>query len=132
MSITGTTLQHDDEQAIRQLVDDWLDASKRGDLETVLGLMSDDVVFMVPGTEPFGKETFAANSKSMKDYKVEGTSDIKEIEVLGDRAWMHNYLEITITQPDGSVMKKSGHVLSILRKNANGRWVLARDANMVM
>jgi uncharacterized protein (TIGR02246 family) len=75
-------MKQDDEQAIRELVDKWLAASKTGDLETVLSLMADDVVFMVPGKQPFGKETFAANSRSMKDLKVEGTSDIKEIQVL--------------------------------------------------
>ena len=45
---------------------------------------------------------------------------------------MHNYLQITITAPDGNVMKKAGHVLSILRKNLDGRWLLARDANLLM
>jgi uncharacterized protein (TIGR02246 family) len=124
-------MKQDDEQAIRELVDKWLAASKTGDLETVLSLMADDVVFMVPGKQPFGKETFAANSRSMKDLKVEGTSDIKEIQVLGEWAWMRNHLQITITQPDGELMKKSGYVLSILRRNEDGRWVLARDANLV-
>ena len=84
MSASETQLQQNDEQAIRHLVDEWLDASQRGDLETVLSLMTDDVLFMVPGQDPFGKETFAANSRGMKDYRVEGTSDIQEINVLGD------------------------------------------------
>ena len=132
MSASETQVQQNDEQAIRQLVDEWLDASQRGDLDTVLGLMTDDVRFMVPGQDPFGKETFAANSRGMEDYQVEGTSDIQEIKVLGDWAWMHNYLQITITAPDGNVMKKAGHVLSILRKNLDGRWLLARDANLLM
>jgi uncharacterized protein (TIGR02246 family) len=43
----------------------WMAASKRGDTDTVLSLMADDVIFMVPGHEPFGKETFAAASRSM-------------------------------------------------------------------
>lgn len=34
----------DDESAIRELVDTWLDASKRGDLSSVLNLMTDDVI----------------------------------------------------------------------------------------
>ena len=42
-----------DEQAIRDLVYTWLTASETGDLTTVLSLMSDDVIFMVPGQEPF-------------------------------------------------------------------------------
>ncbi|MBB3811590.1 SgcJ/EcaC family oxidoreductase [Pseudochelatococcus contaminans] len=50
----------DDEKAIRQVVETWMTASKSGDLATVLTLMTDDVVFMVSGQEPFGKEAFAA------------------------------------------------------------------------
>jgi hypothetical protein len=41
----------------------------------VLSLMADDVIFMVPGREPFGKEAFAAGAKSMKGVEIEGTSD---------------------------------------------------------
>jgi uncharacterized protein (TIGR02246 family) len=73
----------DDEQAIRDLVQTWMTASSKGDLDTVLKLMSDDVVFMVPGKEPFGKQEFAALNKEMKDVQVEGTSDIKELKVFG-------------------------------------------------
>ena len=50
----------EDERAIRALVSTWMAASRAGDTETVLSLMADDVVFMVPGAEPFGKEAFAA------------------------------------------------------------------------
>ena len=45
-----------DERAIRELVATWMTASQAGDIDTVLGLMTDDVVFMVPGHEPFGKD----------------------------------------------------------------------------
>ena len=87
---------------------------------------------MVPGQEPFGKEAFTGGPDEMKDTKVEGSCDIKEIEVLGDWAWMRSYLEITVTPPDGQLTRKSGYVLTILRKNPNGVWVIARDANLLM
>ena len=48
----------DDERAIRELVATWMRASERGDVNTVLSLMADDVIFMVPGREPFGKDVF--------------------------------------------------------------------------
>jgi uncharacterized protein (TIGR02246 family) len=67
----------DDERAIRALVDTWMTATKNGDLDTVLGLMADDVVFMVPGQEPFGKEAFAASSARMSDVQFDGRSEIK-------------------------------------------------------
>ena len=128
----ATHTKHDDELAIRELVKKWLAATKSGDYETVLTLMADDVIFLVPNREPFGKEEFAAQSRQMKEVKIDGKSDIKEIEVLGERAWMRNYLEITITEPDGKTSQRSGYTLTVLRKNSDGSWVIARDANLVM
>jgi len=130
-SIEATHPKQNDEQAIRQLVDDWLEASKRGDLETLITLIADDVIFMVPGQEPFGKEAFAARSKQMGKMDLEAKSNIQEIKVLGNWAWMRNHLQIKITQPDGKTMEKSGYILTILSKNANGSWVISRDANLL-
>jgi len=120
-----------DEQAIRDLVDKWLTASKTGDVAAVLSLMADDVIFMVPGKEPFGKEAFAATSQEMKDLLIEGTSDIKEIKVLGDWAWMRNYLTVSITTPNGDTKRRAGYVLTILKRNAEGAWIISRDANLL-
>ena len=132
MTTTGAIhTKHDDEQAIRALVDKWLESTKEGDYETVLTLMADDAIFMVPGREPFGKEAFAAQSEEMKGAKIEGKSDIQEIEIIGDHAWLRNHLEVTITPPNGQTMTRSGYTLTILRKEADGSWLLARDANLV-
>jgi uncharacterized protein (TIGR02246 family) len=120
-----------DERAIRELVGTWMKASRAGDIATVLGLMSDDVIFMVPGREPFGKQTFAANSRGMDGVRLEGTSDIRELKVLGDWAYLRNYIEISITPPGGETVRRSGYTLTILRKGPDGKWLLARDANLV-
>lgn len=122
---------HNDEQAIRDLVDQWMAASKVGDVATVLRLMTDDALFMVPGQAPFGKETFAENSRKMKDVRVDGTSEIQEIKVLGDWAWMRNRLQITITPPGGKSAVHSGYTLTVLRKQTGGAWAIARDANLL-
>jgi uncharacterized protein (TIGR02246 family) len=121
-----------DERAIRELVDTWMKASRAGDTETVLGLMSDDVIFMVPGREPFGKQTFAANSRSMDGVRLQGSADIRELKLLGDWAYLRNFIEITITPVGGTPIQRSGFTLTILRKEPDGRWLLARDANLVM
>jgi uncharacterized protein (TIGR02246 family) len=89
----------DDEQAIRELVLTWMKASEAGDVNTVVSLMTDDMIFMVPGREPFGKEEFRAASEGMKNVRLAGTSDIREIKVLGDWAYIRNYIEITVTPP---------------------------------
>ena len=121
----------DDERAIRNLVETWMAASKAGDLPTVLSLMADDVVFMVPGRDPFGKAEFAAASEGLNNVRIEGSSDIQEIQVVGDWAYLRNYLEVTMTPGGGSPVRRSGYTLTILRKKPNGKWVLARDANLM-
>ena len=96
-----------DEQAIRQLIDDWMQASARGDLAKVLSMMSDDVVFMTAGGEPFGKTEFAARSQGMKDIKIEGVARPIEIRVLGDWAYLRNCIDMTMTPKGGQPMKRA-------------------------
>jgi len=122
----------EDETAIRTLVATWMAATKEGDLETVLSLIADDVVFMAPGQEPTGKEGFAAAARSMRDLRIEATSDIKELKVLGDWAYLRSRLTVTVIAEAGEpLLRRSGYTLSILRKEPDGRWLLARDANLL-
>ena len=117
-----------DEQAIRGLVQTWLDASKRGDYATVLHLMADDVVFLVPGQEPFGKENWV---ERMKGIQVDGQSEIQEITIAGEWAWMRQRLRMTVAQVNAKPSVLSGHSLAIFHRKPDGRWVLARDANLL-
>jgi uncharacterized protein (TIGR02246 family) len=120
----------EDERAIRNVVEIWMSATRASDIETVLGLMTEDVVFMTPGREPFGKAEFAAQSSAMKNLRIEGASDIKEIQVSGDWAWLRSHVSVAVTPPNGNVVRRSGYTLTIFRKSG-GRWLLARDANLV-
>ena len=120
-----------DEQAIRSLIDTWMRASRAGDTATVLSLMTDDVVFMVPGREPFGKEAFAATAAGMKNVTIDGHARIVELRVLGDLAYLRNHIDLTVTPAGGSPTHRSGYTLTILQKQPDGRWLLARDANLV-
>jgi uncharacterized protein (TIGR02246 family) len=123
-----------DEQEIRQLVSTWMAATKAGEAEKVLSLMSDDVVFLIPGQPVMRKAGFAAAARAQagKDApRFDGTSEIQEIKVLGDWAFMWTKLTVIVTHPGGGdPIKRTGYTLSILKKE-NGRWVLARDANML-
>ena len=50
---------------------------------------------------------------------------------MGDWAFMWTKLKVVVTPPDGAPsMTRAGHTLSILKKQG-GKWVLARDANML-
>lgn len=121
----------DDEKAIRQAVETWMTATKAGDIATVLTLMTDDVVFMVPGHEPFGKEAFAAASESNGDTQIEGTNEIFELQILGNWAFTRNRIEISVSSSGGEPIRRSGYTLTLWRKEADGKWRLARDANLL-
>src|SRR5262245_7383494 len=117
-----------DEKEIRKLVETWISASKAGDLEKVLSLMADDVVFLTPTQPPMiGNDAFAAASKGQpKPFEIDAVSDIQEIQVLGDWAYMWTKLSVTITPTkDAQPIRRAGHTLTILKKQG-GKWVLAR------
>jgi uncharacterized protein (TIGR02246 family) len=122
---------NEDERAIRELIDTWMRASIAGDVETVLDLMTDDVVFMTPGRPPFGKQAFAAASESTRTMKLAGEARIEECQVVGEWAYLRNYLKMTVTPEGGAPLRRSGYTLTVLRKEADGKWRLARDANLL-
>ncbi|HEY6131234.1 MAG TPA: SgcJ/EcaC family oxidoreductase [Halioglobus sp.] len=123
-----------DEQEIRQLVSSWMEATKAGEVEKVLSLMADDVVFLVYGQPVMRKADFAAAARAQVGAnapRFDGASDIQEIKILGDWAFMWARLRVVVTVPGKSVsMTREGHTLTILQKQ-KGNWVLARDANLL-
>src|SRR5688500_6826040 len=96
----------DDEQAIREVVAAWHRATIDGDNETVLSLMTEDVVFLTAGRPPFGKEVFADTTEQRGGTKVEGQSEIEELVVAGDWAWMRTRIEVAMTPPGGETQRR--------------------------
>jgi uncharacterized protein (TIGR02246 family) len=120
----------DDERAITEVVEGFLRASEMGDVDATLALLADDVVFLTPGNEPFGKPEFEAANRG-RTVAVSATSEIEEIEVAGDWAWLRSRLSVTMTPPGGEPSTRRGHTLTVLRKEPDGHWVIARDANLL-
>ncbi len=120
----------DDEQAIRALIAEWMRASEAGDTQKVLSLMTDDVVFLVAGRAPMRKSDFAASQAALRDVEMKATSEIQEINVCGDWAYLWTKLSVSMAPRDGATMNRTGNTLSILRKQ-NGRWLMFRDANLL-
>ena len=80
-----------------------------------------------------GRDAYAAASQAgAGKIRIQGQSDVQEIQIMGDWAYCWNYLAVTITPVNGDPpMRHAGNVLSILRKNPDGNWVLFRDANLL-
>ena len=122
---------HSDEQAIRDMVTTWLEASRAHDSETVLNLMTDDVIFLGCGRPPMrGKSDFAASQSALASARIEAHGEIQETKVFGEWAYIWTNLTVVITPEGGEPMKRSGNTLSVLKKE-NHVWRIARDANML-
>ena len=123
-----------DEAQIRTLIQTWQSATQAGDVDTVLGLMTDDAVFFVPGRPPMNKTAFAALSRTPPGSPrptFESVSEIQELQVSGDMACLWTKLSVRVTPPGTSqAMERAGHTLTVLRR-VGGRWLLARDANLL-
>ena len=123
--------EEDDARQIRELVDSWIAASNARDLPALMDMMTDDVVFMTPGRAPFGKAEFAADSQRMKSVAIDARAQVQELEIFGPRASIRNHIRVELTSPGEAPKRMSGYAMSILRKEADGRWRIARDANLV-
>jgi uncharacterized protein (TIGR02246 family) len=121
-----------DEEAIRNLMSTWQEATKAGNLSALLELMTNDVVFLTPGQSPMDKASFAAGFKLMiEQVTINSSSDIQELIISGDLAYCWSYLSVIVTpQKAGATIRRSGYTLTVFRKE-HDVWKLARDANML-
>jgi uncharacterized protein (TIGR02246 family) len=117
--------------AIREVIDCWLAASKAGDLDTLLGLMTDDVVFLTRNGV-MRRDDFVESFRAMAGkVEIAGRPDIQEIVVEGNIATCWNKLEVKIKPSGGNEMVHAGDVLTVFRRGEDGRWRLWRDANLL-
>ncbi|UZR27766.1 YybH family protein [Methylococcus mesophilus] len=123
-----------DELAIRNLVARWHSASEAGDVEAVLRLMDEDVVFLVAGHPPMkGRSAFEQGLRGLLALnRIETTSEIQEIEVSGHLAYCWSVLNVrVIPKVGGRPVVRSGSAVSILRKQTDGSWLVVRDVNLL-
>ena len=124
-----------DERAIRDLIALWHRATADGDVETVLGLMTEDVVFLVAGQPPMrGRAAFERGLRGLlEQHRIESTQEVREVVVDGDLAYSWSELSVRVVPKTGAdrPAAHTGSALSILRRQPDGRWLLARDANLL-
>jgi uncharacterized protein (TIGR02246 family) len=123
-----------DDEAIRKVIDAWLVANEAGDLDAALGLLADDVVFLVAGQASFGKAQFAATFRAMVEQglRVRARCELRELVVAGEWAWCRSDLQVAVSPPGGAPARRAGPALTVFRKQRDGAWVIARDANLVV
>jgi uncharacterized protein (TIGR02246 family) len=120
-----------DERALREVHTTWIDAVNAGDIVRLLSLMADDVMFLNPGRAPFGRDGFPAGfSAAHQQSRIRCISDLEEVVVAGVVAYTLCRDSLSVTpRAGGAATQLAGHRITIYRKQPDGRWLLARDAN---
>jgi uncharacterized protein (TIGR02246 family) len=122
-----------DMEAINQLHQRDMEASKKWDVETLVSLWADDIVSIPQDGQPLiGKE---ANRNSLLKLR-EASSDIdiveynlsfNEVKVVGDWAFEWGTFSGTIRLKDGGEpSQSSGKLFRVLKRDADGSWKIAR------
>lgn len=116
--------------AIRQVVQEYLNAINSGDLTKWLGTLTEDVVFLPPdhhlvsgknATGAWVKESFFDPFRMKLDVSVD------EIEVLGDTAHAYGRFTLFLSPTGGgSDMEMVGKFINIFRRESDGAWRYAR------
>jgi uncharacterized protein (TIGR02246 family) len=120
-----------DERAIREVHNTWIGAVNAGDLARLLALMANDVVFLNPGQAPFGRDGFPVGfSAAHQQSRIHCISELQEVVIVGEVAHTLCRDSLSITpRAGGEATELAGHRIAIYRKQPDGRWLLARDAN---
>ncbi len=120
-----------DEREIRELHSTWIDAVNAGNLDRLLTLVADDVVFLNPGRAPVGRDGFSlAFSGAQRQARVLCTSELEEVVVVGEVAYTRSRDALSVTRrSDAETTQLAGHRITIYRKQPDGHWLLARDAH---
>ncbi len=120
-----------DERAIRQAHSTWIAAVNAGDLACLLTMMADDVVFLNPDQEAVGRDEFSSRfSAAHEQAQINCVSELQDVVVVGEVAYTVSRDSLTVAPlAGGAAAQLAGDRLTVYRKQADGCWLLARDAH---
>ena len=122
-----------DERAVREVHSTWIEAVNAGNLARLLTLMADDVVFLNPGQVPIGRDGFPPGfSAAHQQARIHCISELTDVVVVGEVAYTRSRDSLSVIPiAGGEAMQLAGHRITVWRKQPDGSWFLARDANVL-
>jgi uncharacterized protein (TIGR02246 family) len=120
-----------DEQAIRKSHSTWIDAVNAGDLDRLLSMMTDDIIFLSPGESPTARDDFPPKFTSAHQrLLINCVSELEEVVVAGDVAYTRSRDSLSLrSRGGGDATQLGGYRMTVYRRQADGRWLLARDVH---
>jgi uncharacterized protein (TIGR02246 family) len=110
------------------VIDQFTDALHRADLDALLQLYEEDAAFAPqPGTMVVGIEAIREALKPFLALRPKMTGEIEKVIAAGDTALVCNRWSLSGTGPDGAPITMSGTSADVMRKQPDGRWLVAID-----
>lgn len=105
---------------------------RAGDVEGWLDTLTDDCVFLAPGTPAVrGRDAIRewANQTFLEPFHVELDYDFEDLNFAGDWAHCWGWFRQTLTpRAGGDVVLVVGKFLDVFQRMPDGEWLLARVA----
>ena len=118
--------QRVDEAALMTTSDAWARAVKAGNVDSILSYWSDDAVVMEPDRPAIsGRDTLRKMVEgSRKDPHFSITWEPERVVVAqsGDLGYLIEHNTVTFADPQGKVRTAHGKVVTVWKKDANGKW----------
>src|SRR3954451_20510218 len=128
-SVVGRTSASD--SSAHQAPEAYVTAINSNNLETLLGVLTDDVVFLSAHEAPMvGKAAVRPWLEGyVKAYKTHWDKPVQEFVVSGDWAFeRYSYTSTDTPIGGGDVVTDTGWGLVLYHHDADGKWRVARDA----
>jgi ketosteroid isomerase-like protein len=109
----------------------YVKAINSNDLDSVLGMLTDDVVFMAPNDKPYVGQAAVRPwiVEYLKAYRTHWDKPVKEFVVSGDWAFERYAYKSTDTPvAGGAAVVDTGWGFAVYHHDADGKWRVARDA----
>jgi ketosteroid isomerase-like protein len=90
-------------------------------------------VFLIPSEDCIGRDGFSSRfSAAHRELRIRCTSELVEVVIVGEVAYTRSRDSLTVSPRDGGEGSRlAGDRMTIYRKQPDGRWLLARDANVL-
>jgi uncharacterized protein (TIGR02246 family) len=118
-----------DRKHVERTLNEWAEAIRGADLESLAGLVTEDAEFWTHGAAPLtGRDALkGAFAPFFSRYGLEQDFECQELVISGDLAFMRGMELNRLTPHDGSETKEHRQrAFSILRREGDGKWRFAR------
>ena len=121
-----------DLEAIEELHQRDVAATKAGDYEALMSLMDEQCILFPPDSEPEDGRAYLSRARASSDRIepqpeiLELVQDWQEVRLLGDFAYEQGIIRYTVRDVNGTILRETQRLMRLLRRQPDGQWRVLR------